>query len=67
MRTLFLTFNNIEVILTDRQTVGMRIHAPTEETGIAPDLVPAVELTPTEARHLAQSLLDKAALAESLH
>jgi hypothetical protein len=63
-RTLFLTFDNIEVTVTTRHTVGMRMRAPTEETGLAPGLVPAVELSPTEARHLAQTLLDKADAAE---
>lgn len=62
---LYLTFDQISVELTTRRTVGLRFHAPSEETGIAPHLVPAVELTPTEARHLAQSLRDKADAAEA--
>jgi hypothetical protein len=59
-RILYLTFSELHVMATPHRNVGIRLDAPSAETGIAPDLVPGIELTPAEARHLAQSLLSKA-------
>lgn len=62
---LMLTFNDIEVSFTVRGSLCLKFHAPSGETGIAPHLVPAVELSLAESRHLAQLLLSKAAWVES--
>jgi len=63
-KILFLTFSDIAMVVTPHHTIGLRFNAPSEETGIAPGLVPGIELTPTEARHLARTLLKKADEAE---
>lgn len=64
-KILYLTFHQIAVIVTERQTVGLRLDAPSTETGLAPHLVPGIELTPREARALAASLLSTADKAEA--
>jgi hypothetical protein len=65
MAILFLTFDKVEVTLTDRHSVGVVWRASYDATGLAPDLYPGVELTPTEARHLARRLRAFAAAAEA--
>jgi hypothetical protein len=64
-RTVFFTFDQALVFVTPRRTVGLRFDSPPAELGLAPHLVPGIELTPEEARRLAQALQDKAALAEA--
>ncbi len=64
-RILFLTFHQIAVLVTPHRNVGLRLDAPSAETGLAPDLVPGIELTPAEARRLANTILRKADEAES--
>jgi hypothetical protein len=61
---MYLTFHQVAVLVTDRRTVGLRLDAPSAETGLAPGVVPGIELTPVEARRLAHTILKKADDAE---
>jgi len=63
-KILYLTFDNIDVFATPHRTIGLVITSSSPETGLAPGLFPGIELTPIEARRLADKLLKMVSLAE---
>lgn len=63
-KIMFLTFSQVAVLVTPRRNVGLRLDADSAETGLAPGVVPGIELTPAEARRLARTILSKADEAE---
>ena len=64
-RYLFLSPDKLAFLITPKRTVGVRLDYPRDETGLAPGLHLAIELTPTEARTVGRTLLRKADEAEA--
>lgn len=64
-KILFMSPQNLAFLITPHQTVGMRLDYPAGELGLAPGVILAMEMTPTEARNVAQMLLRKADEAEA--
>ena len=64
-RLLFLPPDRLGVLITPHRTIGLRLDYDREDTGLAPGVTLAVELTPNEARHLAEVLQRKADEAEA--
>ena len=65
-RPLFIAPQELDVGITPQRSVSVRIGQPHESLGFSPDIVLAVELSPTEARDLANLLARKADEAEGI-
>ena len=63
-RVLFLRPDGFRYAVSPRGNVAVRIDIDPEVSGLSPDIGLAVELTPTEARTLAQALQNMARSAE---
>jgi hypothetical protein len=64
-RPIFIAPDRVGTMLSpDRKEVWLRIGKPHSSLGFDPDIVLAMSLSPDEARHLAQLLLETAQKAE---
>ena len=64
-RWLFLSPDGMAFAISPHRNVAIRLDYPRAETGLAPGIHLAIELTPTEARNVAHILLRKAGEAEA--
>lgn len=64
-RPMTVPFSEIAFAVSDHQTVLMRLGKPHPSLGFAPNLAFAAELHPTEARQIAQRLIQWADAAEA--
>jgi hypothetical protein len=63
-RWLFLNPDKLAFVISPNGNVAIRLDYPRDETGLAPGIVLAMELTPDEARNVAEVLVRKAEEAE---
>ena len=63
-RPIFIQLSELALTVTERGNVGLRLAKPHPSLGFDPEMVFATELSPTEARQLAQRLVRKADEAE---
>lgn len=63
-RPLFIAPQDIEVGITPQHSLSVRLGKPDPSLGFDPQIVLAVELSPTEARQIAALLARKADEAE---
>jgi hypothetical protein len=63
-RVMFFAPENVEIGITPNQNLSFLIGKPHPQLGFAPDLTFAMELTPDEARGIADLLVRKAREAE---
>jgi hypothetical protein len=64
-RWLTLTPKSLDLGITPGRTVAMRFHFKGDEIGLAPGIGVAIQMTPAEARRIAQVLARKADQAEA--
>jgi hypothetical protein len=64
-RVLYLSPDKLQFAISPHGNVGVLLDYPRGELGLVPGLSLALELTPAEARNVAQTLLRKADEAEA--
>ena len=65
MKWLVLNPRGLHIAIGPKQHIFVRLDYPREDTGLAPDVHLAIQLTPAEARAFAESLSRNADEAEA--